>query len=244
MIDYILQNQDELLDLQEDVQKVEGFFSSQVGLFDKAVNYMNMIRDDKDYLEIKQDVADAMNQIRLITNVVSGVSFNYTRIPELNGLLDTVKAYHDYLLQEKRNELNGIASNCLAEIRETAGDDPHVKAQIESDEQFFETKKKQIAEAEVLTILDGFSSQMWNRKDQVLLDIEDIKEKDREPELPAGGATEPTKPEPKKVIRNVPRQLLFPSKTIENDAELEEYLESVREKIKKQLNSCDGIKIN
>ena len=50
------------------------------------------LRNDLTYLETKPDAINALNKIRLITQVQPGARFDYRRIPELNELMRTVRA--------------------------------------------------------------------------------------------------------------------------------------------------------
>ena len=48
---------------------------------------------------------------------------------------------------------------------------------------------------------------------------------------------------PKKIYKTVYRQTVFPSKKIETQEELDEYLAKVREQLSALMNSSDGIEI-
>lgn len=50
----------------------------------------------------------------------AGQTSVYKRIPELNGLMDTVREGHGRLLQAKRAEILEIIRQCLAEIHTLA----------------------------------------------------------------------------------------------------------------------------
>lgn len=92
LIDYLLKKEDDLFDQKDAMGNVETFFKSQVGTFDDAARLEHEMQADLD--RIAQDAAayEALNKIRLIITVPSfGQKFNYKRIPELNGLMQTVR---------------------------------------------------------------------------------------------------------------------------------------------------------
>lgn len=103
------------------MQRVEGFFKNQVQVFDAAVRMEAELKNDLSYLQKKEEEANqALNEIRKITLVEAGQTSVYKRIPELNGLMDTVREGHGRLLQAKRAEILEIIRQCLAEIHTLA----------------------------------------------------------------------------------------------------------------------------
>ena len=61
-----MNQEDNLFDLKEKMQNVEGFFRNQVGIFDAAVKLESDLRSDKDYIAEMPEINDALNKIRLI----------------------------------------------------------------------------------------------------------------------------------------------------------------------------------
>ena len=72
------------------------------------------------------------------------------------------------------------------------------------------------------------------------------KPKDPEPVKPEiskpAGRTE-EKPQPKKVIKILNRQIIFPAKTLESEADIDQYVENIRESLKMYLKNSDGIRL-
>ena len=236
LINYVIDKEDELNDLKEKMQNVESFFKNRVSIFDSAVKYESTLSDDLDYIAKNEEANKALNTIRLITMIPSDGGFKYERIPELNELMSVVREKHDAMLEEKRAELLEIVRQCMAEIHITADSNATVKSISDDADKFFTQKKQQIAETEVLALLDGLASQMWQYKDDVCERIEILKEP------PVAGGQSPA-PAPKKVINNVYRQNMFPAKTLESEADIDAYVETVRNRMKQLLNGFDGIKL-
>ena len=246
LIDRLLKEGDALLDNKDDMQSVEGFFKNQVQVFDVAVRMEEELRNDLSYLQKEEAVNQALNQIRKITVVEAGQSSVYKRIPELNELMGTVCEGHGRLLEAKRVEILEIIRQCLAEIHTLAGDVYEARILSERADKFFEQQKVRVAEFKSLQLLDGLVPQLCVYKDEMVDKIDSIihlktpvalqvKEKE-------GGVETP--PAPKKVIKNVYRQVVFPSKTLESQEDIDVYVERMRASLMAMMKDCDGIKLS
>ena len=245
LIDRLLKEKDKLLANKDDMQSVEGFFKNQVQVFDAAVHMEAELRNDLSYLQKEEAANTALNQIRLITVVDAEKSSVYKRIPELNGLMDTVREGYGRLLEEKRAEILEIIRQCLAEIHTLAGDVYEARTLSECADKFFDQQKVRVAELQSLQLLDGLVPQMWEYKDDTVNKIDSIchpKTPDEPPvKLEEGGSVNP--PAPKKDIKNVYRQAAFPSKTLESQEDIDAYVERMRAYLTAMMKDCDGIKL-
>ena len=131
LIQRVLDDENKLFDSKDDLQGVEGFFATQVTVFDAAVKMEEDLRNDLSYLQREEEANKALGQIRLITMTQTDSRTVYKCIPELNGLMATVKAGHDTLLAAKREELLEIVRQCMEEIHTTAGGDVNCKMIIQ-----------------------------------------------------------------------------------------------------------------
>lgn len=245
LIDRVLKREEDLFDSKDDLQNVEGFFKNQVQIFDKAVNMVNSLRDEQDYLSGEQDINDALNQIRMIT--MGQGKFDYKKIPTLNDLMQIVKEGHERLLVIKRDEILELITQCMGAIHAAAGDKYEAKQEVSSADAFFDQKREQIRSMTSLALLDGLVPPMLRKKDQSCAYIEKItKPKDPEPVKPKtlkpADRTE-EKPQPKKVIKSYNRQIIFPAKTLESEADIDQYVENIRESLKMYLKNSDGIRL-
>ena len=246
LIDRLLKEEDNLLDNKDDMQSVEGFFKNQVQVFDAAVRMEAELRNDLSYLQKEEEANQALNQIRKITVVEAGQSSVYKKIPELNGLMDTVRAGHGRLLEAKRAEILEIIRQCLAEIHTLAGDVYEARTLSERADKFFDQQKARVAELESLQLLDGLVPQMWGYKDDTVDKIDSIVHP-KTPVTPTVKLKEGevvTPPAPKKVIKNVYRQAAFPSKTLESQEDIDAYVERMRAYLTAMMKDCDGIKLS
>ena len=241
LVERLVDDEDKLFDSKEDLQPVEGFFKTQVSVFDAAVKLESDMKDDLSYLQKDEEANNALNQIRLITVVTGGNSRVYKRIPELNGLMDKVRAGHNTLLEAKRDELLEIVRQCLEEIRTSAvgeGDFRHI---LSSTDNYYSQMKEKIQTTKKLVVLDGFKVQLWSYKDETLEHITAIKKpKPVTPPVQPGGLHEP--PAPKKNIKDVYRQQ-FPAKILETPEDVDAYVERLKTYLTSLLKDCDGIKL-
>ncbi len=208
LIDRLLKEEGALLDSMDDLLDVEGFFKNQVQVFDEAVRMERNLKNDLSYLQKEEAANTALNQIRLITVVDAEKSSVYKRIPELNGLMDTVREGHGRLLDAKRAEISEIIRQCLEEIHVTGSDHAACIHLMEKADTYFSQQKGRVAELESLQLLDGLVPQLWAYKDEAVNRMEALK-KPAEPVKPvvtpvSGAPVAAAKP--KKVIKTVYRQ--------------------------------------
>ena len=242
LIDRVIKKEDDLYALKDKMQNVESFFKNQVSLFDSAVKYEADLRVDLDYIAKDEEANKALNTVRLITMMPTSGSFNYARIPELNGLMAVVEKKHGAMLDAKRAELLEIVRQCMEEIHTAAGNNETARMISNKADTFFAQKKEQIADTKVLALLDGLVPPMWQYKDETCERIEAIQRPAVVPPPPARGQA--PAPVSKKVIKTIHRQAMFPAKTLESEAEIDAYVEKIREQMKRLLNGCDGIRLS
>lgn len=245
LIDRLIAKKDELLDNKGDMQAVEDFFKNQVQIFDEAVRLEKNLTNDLSYLQKEEEAYEALNQIRKITVGEAEQSSVYKRIPELNGLMDTVREGYGRLLEAKRTEILEIIRQCLDQIHTLAGNVYEARAISECADKFFDGQKARVAELESLPLLDGLVPPIWRYKDKTVDSIDSIVH----PKTPVTPTVKPkeggkaTPPAPKKVIKNVYRQAACPSKTLESQEDIDAYVEKMRKYLITMLKDCDGIKL-
>ena len=243
LIDKVVNSEDALYAMQDKLKNIESFFKTQVSLFDSAANFVESMKNDLDYIDNDEEAKHALNQMRLITNIFDGKTYDYSRIPELNELQSTVEKSHDAMLEEKREALYEIVRSCLEEIHKNAMVNEKTKAISDKADSFYTQKKEQIAAEKSLALLDGLSVPMWSYKDQATLAIEGAMTPQVDPEPPVNGGDE-TVPPKKVIIKKVARQQMFPARVLKSDEDIDAYVESIRKQMKQYLQGSDGIEIN
>ncbi len=241
LIERIASKEDDLFDNKDAMTNVEAFFNNQVTIFDAAVKLEADMHNDLNYLATAEEGNNALNQIRLIIMVKDNAPYNYKRIPELNTLMGKVKEAHDELLATKREEVLEIVRQCMSAIHTATQGSQNCKDVIATADNYYMQRKEQIASTTSLALLDGMVPSMWQYKDNVCERIEVM----LRPVPPKPVSTmNQDKPEPKKVIKAIHRQAVFPTKTLESEQDIDEYVEKMRTTLKQLLKGSDGIKLN
>ena len=243
LIDRVLKQEDKLFDTKEDLQDVETFFKNQVQIFDAAAQMEEDLRNELDYLSHEPEANAALNKIRLVVAIQGG--FSYKKIPELNGLMATVREGHDRLLEFKREELNDVIVQCMGAIHQASKGDFKARDLIDKADTYFSQQKEKVRSYQSLALLDGLIPPMFQYKDSMVDKIETALEppKPVEPPKPpvSNGGTVP--PAPKKIIRPYNRSIIFPAKRLETTEDVDTYVEQMRKQLKKLLENCDGIQL-
>lgn len=242
LIERVLQREDALYDAQEAMQSVEAFFKTQVIVFDAAVQYEADLRNDLDYIRKDEEANTALNTIRLITMIPSNGTYDYKRIPELNGLMATVKASHDAMLDTKRKELLTVVQQCMSDVHMAANGDSNVKNIIERADAYFEQQKDKIAETKSLALMEGFPIPMWNYRDDTVSKIE-LALMPPKPIEPKPPVDTPPAPAVKKTYKPIFRQSLLKATTLESEAEINAYVDKLRDQLKTLIKGVDGIEL-
>ena len=242
LIDRVIEKQDELLDNKEDVHNVESFFKSQVTIFDEAVKLESDLHNDLDYLSKEPEANAALNQIRAIT-ITTG-KFDYKKIPDLNGLMAIVNEGHDRLLADKRLEMLEYVRQCMEAVHTASQDDD--KNILAAADNYYTQKKERIAELKSLALLDGLLPQMYSYKDDTVEKLENLHTPTPKPSAvnePVQGYGQGQQSQPKKIIKALNRSVVFPAKKLESDADIDAYVEKMREQLKQLMKNCDGIQL-
>lgn len=242
LIERLLKQENPLLDSKEAMANVDDFFKNQVVLFDAAAKLVHDLSNELDYLAYKPEANQALNQLRLITRAGASAETVYARMPELTALMQTVRDGHGALLASKREEILEIVRQCMAAIHSAAGIQIEAKNVITKADVFYEQKKQRIGELASLALLDGLVPPMLNYKDEAVAKLEWLN-KPHKPQPPKPG--DPSKPvSPKKIIKAFNRQIVFPAKQLESEAEIDDYVEKIRQQLKSLMKNCDGIRLN
>ena len=239
LVSKVIKKEDALYDNKDGMQNVEGFFKSQVQIFDAATKLLQDLQNEVDYLFHEEEANNALNRIRLLVMVPN--KFDYKCIPELNALMDTVREGHNRLLTAKREELLETVRQCMEAIHTAAGDNTLARSVTEAADNFYEQKKQRINELSSLALLDGLTPQIIQQKDSACNQIEALTRPAPEPEPQP--QPKPANTQPKKIIKSYNRQILFPTKCLETEADVDSYVESIRNQLKELIKNCDGIEL-
>jgi hypothetical protein len=227
----LIARQDDLLDSSEDMEEVETFFKSQRTIFDAARKLQRDLQNERDYFMTD---AEATEKIKEISSILAKAK-PYDRIKDLTDLMQGVKNAYKVLLDQKKEEVLALITQCMGDVHTLAGSSANDEVR-KSDDRFSEFKRK-VADATSLTVLDAMITQLLNYKDQVCKRIEGILS-----DVPTvDGGKEYTKP---KKIAQIRRYDVFPVKRLTSQEDVDQYLDTIRKKLYETLEANDGIQIN
>ena len=124
-----------------------------------------------------------------------------------------------------------------------ANGDPKAIDIVRKSDVFFDGYKAKIASCKSLALLDGMIIPLSQYKDETVSSIE-IALVPPAPK-PAAKKKDVVTPAPRqKKVKSYSRQILFPAKTLRNDADIDAYVEKIRCQLQNLLDDCDEIKLN
>ncbi len=149
------------------------------------------------------------------------------------------------MLEEKRAEVLETVRQCMEATHTAANGDFKASHLIEKSDRYFSQCKGKIAELRVLPFwmlcscrcastrmrLSAISSQFWLRLHRSRRYSRHSQEKNCDSAK-------------KKVVRAYNRQVVFQAKTLQTDADIDDYVEKIRSQLKQLLKNCDEIKLN
>ena len=239
LLSRMTQKQDDLLDSIEDLEGVELFFKSQRPVFDEARHQMDKISRERDYFATDPDTQEVFRQI----STILAMPKPYGRIGELPELISKAKAAYNNLLDIKRDEVLENVRQCMQDVHQLASEAYDATDLLRQADAYLVGKREAAKEAASLTELDAMITQLLNYKDNICRRME-VMVADTPPSYPETKATaDAPVPKPKK-ITFVRRYDLCAVKRLQSREDIDKYVEGIREKLMKTLESCDGIQIN
>lgn len=233
LLRHMVEHQDDLLDMQADMEDVEMFFKTQRVVFDSARKCLESISRERDYFAAD---ADAQNAVSTISAIVTSAK-PYKRIGELPELVQNVKAAYGKLLEMKREEVAENIRQCMEDVHQLAGEVRGAEALLHQADDHFAAKRETAQNASSLTELDAMTTQLLTYKDTVCRRMEALHE---EPQTPSA---QPNAPIPRLNIKPIRRMDLCPAKRLRTQEDIDRYVEEIRAKLTRVLESSDGVQI-
>lgn len=232
----IVKNQDKLLDNQEDLEGIEEFFISQKPVFDSAREELNKLSREEYYFYGNEEMKTSLSTIESILNS----SKPYDQIKKLPELVQIAKAEYSKLLEGKRSNVIMLIDQAISEIEEAKKEMKTPSSGVEQPLEFIKGLKQVLDKQSTITEMDAAVTQVNNAKETTLATIKRIVENQNK----APSVTPNPEPvAPRKKIQTVYRGTLCPKKSINSDADIEAYVDSIRGKLKRLLMDNDGLKI-
>ena len=237
LLKWMVQKQDDLLDSAEDMEGVEMFFKTQRTVFDDAKKRLASILKEKDYFATDIDTLNVINTM----STILAMTKPYSRIGELPELVQKVKTAYDGLLDMKRDEVAENIRQCMQDVHQLASEAWDAGTLLHQADDYFVCKREAAKVSTSLTELDAMITQLLSYKDTICRRMEVMSVSHQQEALNPTPATPAPKP-PK--IMTVRRYDLCSVKRLQSKEDIDKYVEAIREKLMKTLESCDGVQIN
>ena len=235
----MVQRQEDLLDCSEDMEGVEFFFKSQRSVYDEARRQMDRVNKERDYFASDADVLDVFHTIATILAQPKP----YDRIGELPELIQKVKAAYSGLLDLKKDEVAENIRQCMQDVHQLATEARDAGVLLRQADDYFVGKREAAKNASSLTELDAMITQLLTYKDNICRRMEVMSASHQERITPVGtGTAQPAPKMPK--ITTLRRYDLCSVKRLQSKEDIDRYVDGIREKLLKTLESCDGVQIN
>ena len=203
---------------------VLAFFKNQKNIFDSAVSLIAKMSTEQEYLQAEQDATNALAQIRTILNQ----SKPYKRIAELPDLIHTVNATYEQLLSVKKQDVYAEVEAAMGEVHQTAEDSDidYAKKQgiVKKADDALGAKKKAASEATTLIQLDAMKIQIANTRQQYIKAL-----------------VVPALPNVDTVTAN--RGSICYTIKLESEADIDQYVADIKEKLMDMLKGHDVLHI-
>lgn len=233
-VNSILTHKEELFELNRKAADIENFFENQKEIFDSAVKWSIIMRNDRGYFTAD---TETLNYIKMIQNILI-MPKPYDKISELPSMIQKIEESFNYILKLKKEEVKGIIIQCLGDIHTLAGFGSGLKEEIQRADNYFNMRKSEIEETDSISMLDVMISQLLNYKETVCIQFEIILS-NRNKET---NNTLDTILNKNRAI-TMRRYDIFPAKRLYSKEDADRYLELVKQKLYEILEDNDTIQI-
>ena len=210
--------EDDLLDFAEDIADVLTFFRVQKTIFDNSNSLLTKYSSERDYLQTEDAAIRNLSEIRMILEMPKP----YKRISDLPALMQETEGIYARLLAEKREEIFSEIRAAMAEIHQTATE-KQADIVCRADDAL-QLKKESAENTTTLTSLDAMKIQIANIRQQYLQKLVVV-------------------PDPELKTVTISRSTICHTKRLENEADIDEYLAEIKEKLMDRLNGHDILHI-
>lgn len=239
------QTDDSLLDLAEDLEKIRGFFATQVRLYDDSRKLIESLATEGIYIEGSDEAQESISQICEIL----AMDEPYGRIKDLNNLNNIVTKELSAAASVKRDDLLRSIDDAVEQIERYAEDEC---GEFESTASWVVSEIKQSVIAkrdsahrtESCSQLDAQVSQLatWTNQQFAKVDnvIAEARHKKEEKKGSTGSAI-PAEPKPRTKVLH--RSRVCPTKTMRTADEVDAYVEGLRNALMDALKDGDVVRL-
>lgn len=234
--DYVFKHEHDFTDMGEETYNVIQFFNTQKSYFDEAVKTYKIFESNRNFL-----TDDKLINIAEDIHKILNMSNPYSHIKDFPELCDSFLEEHEKIISaEKLTPQNDIKLE-LDEVTEVLNEDYEYKDELiaKYETKFtnnFDNLGKKLDKATEISVIRGVSDEAFNLKTKCLDEINKFKKsKNPEPEYPEDE------------IKSIDLSVKFiASKSnikIENNEDLDLFLNKIRDEVKKHFDEYDIINL-
>lgn len=244
----VSEKENDLLDFAEDFEPIKAFFKGeQKEIFTRSLDMLAIYDNSKVYI-VNTELESIVRDIRSITKEEKPYG-DIPRLPELRDMF--MRIYHDILIDEQKPVFTSIDDAEKRVLEETSGKE-YLESMESGCKQQFAALKEAAKRVNDVSLLRGYSDRATALRDRILAQIYSIelekakneKEKAAAVNQPNGQTPAVIPPKPKRrksvAIRSVTHTSSW---RIENEADIDRYIEELRSSLKGQLEENTIINI-
>lgn len=228
--DYLFNHENDFLDMGEDTYNVIQFFNHQKDYFDEAVKTYKIFESNKNFITDPEliDIATQIKSILTMDNPYSKIK----DLPQLSN--DFIEKHNAIIEKEKLTPENDIKLE-LDDVLEVLNEDYEFKDELmEKYEKVFindfDNLSKKLLKATEISVIRGVSDEAFNLRTKCVNLIDEFKKRK---------SPGPVNPEPQSVDLPVKFIAAQSKIKIENDDDLDNFLDQIRTEVKKRFDEYD-----
>lgn len=229
LFEFLEEKKEELVDLENNFEDINSFFSNQYRIFDKWLDKLHFYTDEENYLDW-----NSLDQLKWLKEILTNPS-PYSDIPKINQIIQYIDNYYNWELGKRREEV----MNKIKEDKEQLLNECNSKKVWWNIQEKIVDNYSQLEisteKADKISKIDIIKNQLSNKSSEMYKLIysyieEDSKNKEEE------------KKWPKTKVVNI-ADILEKNKLLKTNEEIDEYTNSINQKLKNNLWEVDEIRI-
>lgn len=222
--------EDDLLDWSEDFREVTFFFANQKTIFDNAWKLCEKLQQEQHYFSDEQDAKTAARAILEILRMEKP----YRRIVEIPTHTQKIDAAYKHINDERLARVQDILVQARGDIHTLAYGHHELTDMVRKADEELDRRRQAAMEATSPTLLDAAITQILTYKDGVCKRMEQL--------LTPASPIDPV--QPKQRINTLRRYDVLPQQKLSSEAEIDQYVAALKEKLMAALKDHDAIQLN
>lgn len=222
--------EDDLLDWSEDFREVTFFFANQKTIFDNAWKLCEKLQQEQHYFSDDQDAKTAARAILEILRMEKP----YRRIVEIPTHTQKIDAAYKRINDERLARVQDILVQARGDIHTLAYGHHELTDMVRKADEELDRRRQAAMEATSPTLLDAAITQILTYKDGVCKRMEQL--------LTPASPIDPV--QPKQRINTLRRYDVLPQQKLSSEAEIDQYVAALKEKLMAALKDHDAIQLN